>query len=544
MSDWIPINLDVPAGTFALPLIDFAEPGELAPLPAAPKAGELTETRLGALNSTIDPSVSAGLFGMVDTDTSQHWETRSWDFVSTRDTVAKANGGRVGYRLRWGMGFRVNIQNSKVDSNVKVDGPMSIAWASTLGLTQVSYAVEMFGLSAPGVLAWLPTPGSFDAQTMATLDTQIRKTVSEAMTAEQPDARIHPVPLALEFTGDYARLALNKALSVVFAARHILANVSRDNALERAKQVPGLLATEVSRVYEVWQAQGSPQSEAFALARRTAKDWLDDGVSHPLLSYAIGRRYVLKQSVSADGAGTLGGFGGERLVLRCQAVSASTAQKLGVGDAVSLDATGKASKLIYELVLRGGLKDARIQEGVSTVRGPSAGFRLLTSLQQVDSKLKMDFNAVAAASSLGLARATFDFQSWGLDPKVTAGVLQKTSFNETEFTSVQAALDDAKALVSQQPELLRPQETDLVGGVDYPEHSFPGARLLYLALLQLRKRNRPSEAADFAQKRGFEQSHLHAVYASFWDNLQNADRPPDEVQDEAERFLDSTEPKK
>lgn len=543
MAEWIPINLDVLEGTFALPLIDFAEQGELAPLPPAPQAAELTEARLGALNNSVDPSFSVGLFGMLDANASENWETRSWDFINARDTAAKADGTRVGYQVRWGMGFRVHIQNSKLDSHLKLDGPMSIAWASELGLTEVSYAIEMFGLSDPGVLAWLPTPGSFDAQTMSNVDSRIRKTVSEAMTVAQPDSRIQPVPLALKFTGDYAKLAVKKALSVAFAAQHIVANVSKDNALERAKQA-GVLASEVARVYDTWKAMGNPQSDAFTLARRTAKDWLDDGVAHPVLSHTIGRRYTLDRPTSADGAGTLGGNACDRLILRSQSVSATTAQKLGVGSSTSADASGKSNKLIHELVLRKNVQSSNIQEGVSSIRGLSSGFRLLTSLEKVDSKLKMNFKSVAAASSLGLARATFDLLTWGLAPKVTMGVLQKTSFSETEFTSVQAALGAAQVLISQEPSLLASQETEFVAGADYPEHSFPGARLVYLALTQLKKKNRPSEAQSFAEKLGFERSHMHAVYADFWDDLQDSSKPPDEVQDEAERLLDSVEPKK
>jgi hypothetical protein len=543
MAQWVPINLDVEAGAFVLPLIDFADKGELAPLPGAPKAKDLTDAVSGALNSTADSSFSVGLFGMVDTEGKAHWEERAWDFVNTRDTVAKADG-RTGYTLRWGVGFRIHVQNSKLDSKLKLTDRLPIAWASELGLSQVSYAIEMFGLSEPTALAWMPTPGVFDAQTVLSLDTNIRDTVSNALLAPNPDLKVHPVPLALRFEGAYARLAVNKALSVIFAASHIAQNLSKETALTRAKGAGGkILEAEVARVYDVWQAAGNPSSDAFKLARQTAKIWLDISEPHAPLSRTIGRRYPLEQAASADGAGSLSGTNYDRIVLRAQSVAASTAQKLGFGSSVSVNASGDTSKLVYELFLRKALQATNLQDGIASVRGEFSGFRLITSLEHVDSKLTTSFPAVSAASALGLARATFEMQTWGLDPKVTAGVLQKSAFSETEFPAVRAALGEAKAQMAKDPSLIRPEVTEFVAGTDYAEHSFPGARLIYLALKQLKRERKAQEAQAAADKLGFEKSHMGAAYAYFWDDPNPSADPPDEVRDEAARSLDLTEPK-
>src|SRR6185312_5512262 len=111
----------------------------------------------------------------------------------------------------------------------------------------VSYAIEMFGLSEPAALSWMPTPGVFDAQTVLSIDSNIRTCVSNALTASNPDAKLRPVPLALKFSDAYARLAINKALSIAFAANHIAAGISKDNALTRAKARGGrILEAEVS----------------------------------------------------------------------------------------------------------------------------------------------------------------------------------------------------------------------------------------------------------------------------------------------------------
>jgi hypothetical protein len=544
MAAWIPINLDVDAESFVLPLVDFASPGELAPLPAAPVAKELTDAVSGALNETVDSTFSAGLFGMADTDGTDRWETRSWDFINSHDTVAQAPG-KTGYTLRWGSGFRIHVQNSKFDTKVKLTDRLPIAWAAQLGLSQVSYAIEMFGLSEPAALSWMPTPGVFDAQTVTVMDTQIRSTVAQALVAANPDAKLHPVPLALKFADPYARLAVNKALSVAFAANHILAGVSKDNALARAKlRGDRLLPQDISRVYELWQAAGSTASDEFKLAGRTAKSWLADEDSQAQISHVAGRRHPLQAAApAASPASSPSAANYDRIMLRSQTVASTTAQKLGYGTTASGSGTGSDTKLVYELFLRKALHGTSLEEGVSRMRGEFAGFRLIASLQQVDSKMQCDFGAVAAATSLGLARSTFSLESWGLDPQVTAGVLQKSSFNEADFTSVKMALGEAKAKLGENPSLLRPEVTEFVAGSDYLEQSFPGARLIYLALKQLKKGRKPQDAEAFSSKLGFEKSHLGAVYSYFWDDLSPSSNPPDEVQEEAERLLELSEPK-
>jgi hypothetical protein len=545
MAQWIPINLDVEAESFVLPLIDFADKGELAPLPASPTAKDLTDAVSGALNETVDSTFSVGLFGMADIDGHGRTETRAWDFINSHDTSAQANGA-TGYMLRWGAGFRVHVQNSKLDNSIKLTDRLPIAWASELGLSQVSFAIEMFGISEPAALSWMPTPGVFDAQTVVSMDTNIRNTVSSVMVASNPDAKIRPVPLALKFQDPYGRLAVNKALSVAFAANHILANVSKENALVKAKARGGrILEAEVARVYELWQATGGPASDAFKLAIRTAKSWLGDEDSQPQLSQAVSRRHDLPPTASAPVAGSSPSSSSQydRILLRSQSVSSSTSQKLGYGDVASVNASADASKLVYELFLRKALQGTSLQDGISRMRGEFAGFRLIASLEHVDSKMSCNFAAVSAASSLGLARSTFSLESWGLDPKVTAGVLQKSSFSESDFPSVKAALAEAKAKLGADPSLLRPEVTEFVAGSDYVEQSFPGARVIYLALKQLKKGRKPQDAQTFAAKLGFEKSHLGAVYGYFWDDLSPSTNPPDEVMEEAERLLESAQAK-
>ncbi len=543
MAQWIPINLDVEAESFVLPLVDFADKGELAPLPPTPLAKELTDAVSGALNETVDSSFSVGLFGLADTSGQGSFETRSWDFINSHDTSAQANGS-AGYTLRWGVGFRVHVQNSKLDNKVQLTDRMPIAWASELGLSQVSYAIEMFGISEPAALSWMPTPGVFDAQTVLGMDTHIRDTVSSVMVAPNPDAKLHPVPLALKFQDPYARLAVNKALSVAFAANHIVANVSKENALVKARASGGrILEAEVARVYELWQATGGPSSDAFKLASRTAKSWLGDEDAQAQLSQVVSRRHALQPMASSPVAGSSASPQYDRILLRSQSVSSTTSQKLGYGDVASGSATANASKLVYELFLRKALQGTRLQDGISRMRGEFAGFRLIASLDHVDSKMSCNFGAVSAASSLGLARSTFSLQSWGLDPQVTAGVLQKSSFSESDFTSVKAALAEAKAKLGADPSLLRPEVTEFVAGTDYVEHSFPGARLIYLALKQLKKGRKPQDANAFALKLGFEKSHLGAVYDYFWDDMSPSANPPDEVQEDAERLLELIEAK-
>src|SRR5262249_11392259 len=102
---------------------------------------------------------------------------------------------------------------------------------------------------------------------------------------------------------------------------------------------------------------------------------------------------------------------------------------------------------------------------------------------------------------------------------------------------------EAKAQLAEDPSLIRPEVTEFVAGTDYVEHSFPGARLIYLALKQLRKQRKAAQAQSFASKLGFEKSHMSALYDYRWDGSSSSAEPPDEVRDEADRLLDLTETK-
>jgi hypothetical protein len=91
---------------------------------------------------------------------------------------------------------------------------------------------------------------------------------------------------------------------------------------------------------------------------------------------------------------------------------------------------------------------------------------------------------------------------------VTAGVLQKSAFSESEFPAVRAALGEAKSQMAKDPSLIRPEVTGFVAGTGYAEHSFPGARLIYLALKHLKKERKAQEAQSSAARLGFEKSHV------------------------------------
>jgi hypothetical protein len=130
-----------------------------------------------------------------------------------------------------------------------------------------------------------------------------------------------------------------------------------------------------------------------------------------------------------------------------------------------------------------------------------------------------------------------------MDPKVTAGVLQKSSFSESEFPSVRAAIGEAKVQLAKDPSLLRPEVTEFVAGTDYVEHSFPGARLIYLGLKQLRKQHKASQAQTQASKLGFEKAHMSAVYDYFWDAPSPSAEPSSEAKGEAEQLLELAESK-
>ena len=65
---------------------------------------------------------------------------------------------------------------------------------------------------------------------------------------------------------------MNKALSVTFAVQMIAQSVSKQGALALAKSGAGASEAEVARVYDMWQATASPDSESFKLARQNRQD--------------------------------------------------------------------------------------------------------------------------------------------------------------------------------------------------------------------------------------------------------------------------------
>jgi hypothetical protein len=541
MDQWIPINMDVEPGAFVLPLVDFAAAGELAKLPTPPKASVM-DGEAGAEDTSVDAAFSVGLFGLVSAETKTHWETRAWDYVRSADVHAAPQTGKD-YQVRWGFGSRFHVQYTTVDASVTVDTPLQIAGAADLQLTRTAYAVEMFGLATPAALGWLPAPGAFGADAWKKIDAGMRGSLVDVLNDPDRDTKVHPLPIAVKFDGSYAGLAVDKAVSIAFAIRSIAADRARSAALAAAAGKAHILAAEVARVYDLWRAAGAVTSDDFKLAKLTAQAWLDDRTDQVAMSRTVARRYPLTVPVSEDGAGLLGGDYLDRIVLRSQALSTDAATKMGFGSIASANVKGSASLLLYELLLRQGLTSTLVNDGVSIGTAKYAGLRLATSLQNVATSIQANFAMVAASASLNLSKAQFRLFDWGFNPQVPAGILVDTKFESTSFPEILAAVEAAKQKVAANPALITPRpKDDIVCGADFVEQSFPGARLIYYGLDRLRRAKNLSTASATAASFHMEKSHMGALYAYFWRDVQPAQEPPDDVQATAAKLFAFTEP--
>ncbi len=536
---WVDINRNNDAGSIALPLLDFVTDGEVAPLPARPAPAALLSGNLGLQSLTIDASFSIGLFGM-GASGKGHWSTDSWRSAIWTNILSPAGGDAVPVNVRWGSGFDVHVQHE--DLQVSLNLPALVGLAVEAGLTQAFFAVDVFGLSLPDTLAKLPAPGSFDEKTAAALQTGIDGLAGTAFGAKDANV-VTPVPMAVEFDGAYAKLAISKAVSIAFAMQCLSGNIAYEDAITKANAKQGVasstvLSNEVARVYTLWQATGNPSSQAFQQARSLAQSWLNTNLTHDVISNQVSATYpIASPQVATASLGETASF--DRIVLRSQAVDAHVAAKLGFGG-FNANSAAESSNLIYEVFLRRGVKQAAVSNGVSRIRAQYSGFQFVSDFTKVTANLQASFAAVAASTSLGVSKASFSLNHFGLDPTVIAGVLQNQTFQANEFLGVQAALGEALVGLGEHPDRLKPEEADIAGGADFVEHSFPGARAISWALAVFAQGKALRDVPSFAAQLGLDKTHLMAVYGHLWPLGTANDSPPQPLRNIAQALVNLT----
>lgn len=535
---WVPISLDVDHTTQVIPMVDYAQEGEFVAFPSAPAAKSITSFSNETSFSHVDAAFSIGLFGMLNASTEGQWERLAHDYTASRAVTASA-GGKVGYEILWGYGFRLHLLYEKLEASLGVSSPQQISFASQLGLSRTSYGAEMFGVTDPAAFRWMPPPGPFDVQTYSVVDASMKGRLSELMVAaekgEPEGERIAPVPMALKFDGSYAGRAKSKALSVAFAAHAIQREMSLGDALKKANGRSWIIQDEVKRVYDLWRAAAQP-----AFAKRVAESWLSDGVSQKELDQLLAALGAPAVQSSPDGAGTLSKEKAwSRVVMRSQLFEASTANNLGYAPVGAFNETSSSMRLVYELWSRDVMQNVELKGGISVGRGLYAGLRLQAAMDKVDGKLQASFPGAAASAALQVhaSRMALARQSFGLSALAEAQILNDSSPNPQEFGKTYAAVESAKAKIAADPTLLRPEEASFLVGCDYEERGFPGARAIYFASVAFEGNKYANTARSKLRRMGLDTSHANAVYASYWAQASDLHDPPSVLREQVRALL-------
>lgn len=492
----LPIYLDQAANGSILPLLDYVSDGEVHPLGAQPGASDaelpyrLDEEEL----TNLDATLSVGLFGMAGVEGSASFETKSYQWSKFGDKPTTGSRG-VGYNVRWGFGYRLHVQSSKQDVQGSANA-QALAFKTRLKGLQTSFAAESFGVASYDLYSSLPIPDSYDATTLAGFDRLVRKSLAEAIQKNEAQ----PIPLGVYFDGDYARLAVGKAMAVRLAANALVKGLAVSAAQEAAVSA-GLPDAEVARAFLAWKGDA-----------QIAKMWQGSSIDHRGIEALLPKDTVVAEEpiIGAKSILSL-----RRLVVRSQLVDIKTSESLGYGPAEA-DASGEARRLVYEVFTRSGLAKLVVENGVARLDAPVSGMLRINCYQErIDSKLQGSFSGVSASVSEGYGRAKLTIFGVGYSKAVDEALL-KGSADAATAPSKLASLPTVFTLLSQKDNHVEsplPANMPLQLGLEQDPRAMPGARALSLALEKLAKGAKLSTTRDVLRKLGYEPAVADAVYA-------------------------------
>ena len=132
------------------------------------------------------------------------------------------------------LGFVFRARNLKSDMSLQF--PM-IGAAAQLGFADASYQVLLYGLDAAPALSALlgefGKAGSLDAQTFASLQTNLQGAVSKQLLANSAKLADTALPIAVLFSKPVASNRVDVAQSVLYAVRQINRGMSLTQALSQ-----------------------------------------------------------------------------------------------------------------------------------------------------------------------------------------------------------------------------------------------------------------------------------------------------------------------
>lgn len=505
----LPIYLDQPSSGCVLPLLDFVGANEVHPLGAPPAPEDIQTRREGEENASVDATMAVGLFGMAGIDASSSWMTRSWDWLRFNTSPTTGRGG-AGYTVEWGFGYRLHVQSTKAALEGSADAK-TIGFHTRLDGLHTSFAAESFGLRDVSIYAALPAPDAFGAELVAALSQAMRAGIARAI----KEKKTAPIPLGVAFAGDYAALAVRKAVAVRLAANAILAGKQRAEAvaLARERELP---EADVARVYDVWPKDA-------VRAKRLAKGWLGTKETQRKIESLLDPGEV--PSAAMDGV--LAATSIDRTIVRAQLVDIESAMRLGYGDAGG-NTGSSVRRLVYEVFTRSGSVAQVVENGVSRLDMPVSGLVRVNCLQAgVNAEFQGSFSGVAANAVVDSKVGSFSFLGHGysdaLDELQLNG-LTKPGDAPDRLAFVAAAF---KLLADENNHVPKPLPVGegLQTGREDDARGFPGARAIICALTSLEDRDRSSEAERTLHGLGFEKANAAAVYRHLWPQGTSNEKP-------------------
>lgn len=501
-----------------LPLIDYAEEGELCSIGDAPAASALKSGSGGVEHVEINPSLSVGLYG-VNADAKAEWDHIQQDYAQYADTDC-TKGGKCEYRLAWSAGYRLHLLRQS--SHGSVSNPTMVAFEAKLDETQVHYSFEAFGLDLAGVYAIAPTPGEFDPERFGPFSV-VATSVAQQIAAQ--GAKIIPVPVALYFGGDYASLAYAKAQAIVLAANG-QANGWNHTATRAAATSLGLPLGTFEVAWNVFATPGY------------AKEWLDtDSELSELEPFANAAPAVppAPSGLRPDAVAY------PRTVLRCQVLDVDVAATVGYQALVQSNTQAERKMVLYEVFRQHGKPTLTNVGGVDYLDTKLSGLvRLKAGYTKVSTKLKGSYAAIAAEAALGISKASFRLDHHGIAPAATNALLSG-NIDPSNIPETLAAVAKVQGLLAQE-EMHDPAvpsgvlNTPLGPAVDV--RLFAGARTIWWVNTYLARGKRLDYFRSWARRYGLDMEEVAAVYRHRGGTPTGS--PPDAVVKLAKEWLAKT----
>ncbi|MFZ5479056.1 MAG: hypothetical protein ACOZNI_19955 [Myxococcota bacterium] len=471
-------------------MIDFAEENELADIGDPPGFAALTGGGGGVEKVEIDASMSIGLYG-VAASASAEFDHIQQEYAQYADTDCTKEGA-CGYRIAWSVGYRLHLLRQS--SSESASNPTLVAFDAKLNNTQVHYAFEAFGLDCADVYNIAPVPGEFDPERFGPFSV-VASGVAEQITAQSD--KVVPVPVALYFGGDYAKLAFRKAQAVALAAHGRAQGWAKEAARKRAERLEVPLGT-----FDIaWRVFGTAGY---------AKAWLDTDTELSELEPFAQQAPDLPHAPAGlrPDAVTY-----PRTVLRCQVLDIDVATSVGY-PGIEAGANAERKLIVYEVFRQHGKPKLARVGGIDYLGTELSGLiRLRGGYTKVATKAKGSYAAVAAEAALNGTSASFRLEHHGVSPAATKQLL--TDIDPSNVPQTLASIAAVQTLLAEEEHHMPAVPSGVLTtplGPAVDARLFSGARTIWWVQTYLARRRRLDFFRSWARRYGLDMQEVAAAY--------------------------------